>query len=71
LGNGEEGARAALPAWIQFMREALKETPLEYFDIPDDVVQVRINPTNGLPAGEGDSDGVAALFKKGTEPTQY
>ncbi len=71
LGNGEEGARAALPAWIQFMREALKETPLEYFDIPDDVVQVRINPTSGLSAGDGDSDGVVALFKKGTEPTRY
>ena len=71
LGNGEEGARAALPAWIQFMREALKETPLEYFDIPDDVVQVRIDPTSGLPAGDGDPDGVAALFKKGTEPTHY
>ena len=71
LGNGEEGARAALPAWIQFMREALKETPLEYFDIPDDVVQVRINPTSGLPSGDGDPDGVFALFKKGTEPAHY
>jgi len=71
LGNGEEGARAALPTWIQFMKEALKETPVEYFDIPDDVVQVRIHPTTGLPVSEGTSGGVVALFKKGSEPTRY
>ena len=48
------------------MKEVIEETPLEYFDIPDDVVQVRINPTSGLPLGEGEAEGVTALFKKGT-----
>ena len=68
LGQGEEGARAALPSWILFMETALRDKPVEYFDIPDDVVHVRVNPTTGLPVADGSSDGVVALFKKGSEP---
>jgi len=31
LGNKEEGARVALPIWMQFMSEVLKERPVEDF----------------------------------------
>jgi len=68
LGNRETGARAALPIWVDFMRSALAAKSLGYFDIPDDVVKVRIDPATGMPAAEDSPGSVPALFKKGTEP---
>ena len=37
LGHYETGGVAALPMWIQYMRTALKNTPVESFNPPDDV----------------------------------
>jgi penicillin-binding protein 1A len=68
LGDRETGARAALPIWIDFMKVAIVDAPLQYFDIPDDVVSIRIDPLTGRSVSENDSRGVVALFKKGTEP---
>ena len=68
LGNLETGARAALPIWIEFMTQALADSPLQYFDIPDDVVKVRIDPITGLRASDNSTHTITALFKKGTEP---
>ncbi|MFH1994062.1 MAG: PBP1A family penicillin-binding protein [Pseudomonadota bacterium] len=68
LGALETGARAALPIWIEFMQAALTRTPYQYFDIPDNVVKVRIDPITGRLASDDASDAVTALFKKGTEP---
>jgi penicillin-binding protein 1A len=68
LGKGETGARAALPIWIEFMSRALLDRPIQYFDIPDDVVKVRIDPSTGLVAKDNAPNAVNALFKKGTEP---
>ena len=69
LGKGETGARAALPIWIDFMTGALNDKPIQYFDIPDDVVIVPINPLTGRLAADDDPHAVKAFFKKGTEPT--
>jgi penicillin-binding protein 1A len=69
LGKGETGAKAALPIWIDFMNGALNDKPLQYFDIPDDVVIVPINPSTGRLAADDDPHAVKAFFKKGTEPT--
>jgi penicillin-binding protein 1A len=68
LGDRETGARAALPIWIEFMSVALDSQPHQYFDIPDDVVQIRMNPETGRLANENSSRAVTALFKKGTDP---
>jgi penicillin-binding protein 1A len=68
IGKGETGARAALPIWIEFMQKALLGRPIQYFDIPDDVVKVRIDPWTGRPASDDSPNSVIALFKKGTEP---
>ena len=67
LGRKETGAMAALPIWIDFMREALSEMPLEYFDIPDDVISVRMERDTGVVLPRGSSRGVVAFFKKGAE----
>jgi len=68
IGPRETGARAALPIWIDIMREALANKTLQYFDIPDDVVRVRIDPATGAPVGQRHPEGVGVLFKRGTEP---
>ncbi|MFC1896079.1 penicillin-binding transpeptidase domain-containing protein, partial [Thermodesulfobacteriota bacterium] len=67
LGGGQTGSRAALPIWTDFMTHALKTQPPEYFDIPDDVVRVWVDPKTGgrIPEERG---GVFALYRKGTEP---
>ena len=68
LGNMETGAKAALPIWIEFMEKALADKPCQYFGIPDDVVQIRMDATTGFLIHEDSYKGVKALFKKGTEP---
>ncbi|MEJ2098934.1 MAG: penicillin-binding protein 1A [Desulfobacterales bacterium] len=68
LGDKETGARAALPIWIDFMRAALQTESPQYFDIPDDVSQIRMDPITGLAQLDNSKPAVVALFKKGTEP---
>ncbi len=68
LGVKETGAKAALPIWIDFMKAALPNEPHQYFDIPDDVSQIRMDPVTGLAQPDDSKRSVAALFKKGTEP---
>ena len=68
IGKGETGARAALPIWIEFMQKALLNRPVQYFDIPDDVVKVSIDPSTGLLTKDDSLNAVKALFKKGNEP---
>jgi penicillin-binding protein 1A len=71
LGSKETGAKAALPIWIDFMNAALQNEPHQYFDIPDDVSQVRMDPITGLAQPEDSKQSVVALFKKGTEPAKH
>ena len=71
LGKRETGARAALPIWMEFMEKALADKAFQYFDIPDDVVRLNIDPVTGLPENAKSPNAVAALFKKGTEPREY
>lgn len=68
LGEWETGAKAALPIWIEFMQNAPAKTPHQYFDIPHNVVKVRMNPLTGRLAPDDSPDAVSALFKQGTEP---
>jgi penicillin-binding protein 1A len=71
LGAKETGAKAALPIWIDFMKAALQNEPHQYFDIPDNVSQIRMDPISGLPQPGDSKHSVVALFKKGTEPGKH
>jgi penicillin-binding protein 1A len=68
MGDKETGARAALPIWMDFMEAALAEEAHPYFDLPDNVTKVHMNPDTGGIASDGSKSAVTALFKKGTEP---
>ena len=56
LGKNETGARAALPIWISFMDQALKNTPVETAKPPGGIKFIRVNIETGLPS-DGDSPG--------------
>jgi len=47
LGRRETGAHAALPMWIEYMREALQGRPEAPMPQPDGMVSARIDATNG------------------------
>jgi penicillin-binding protein 1A len=68
LGQKETGARAALPIWIDFMSAAFQKKSHQYFDIPDDISQIRMDPITGKAQPQDSKKAVVALFKKGTEP---
>jgi penicillin-binding protein 1A len=71
MNRGEEGARAALPAWIQFMEEALKDRPPDDFAIPSNIVFVPVDRHSGYPAHGSGPDTILEAFISGTEPSGY
>ena len=71
LGNLETGARAALPIWIDFMAATIPESTTLYFDIPNNMKKVLIDPLTGRVAEHGGDGVVNALFVNGTEPKGY
>jgi len=68
LGRGETGARAALPMWIDFMREALRNAPETVLEQPEGLVTVRIDPDSGRLAGAGDPDAIFETFYRELAP---
>ncbi|MBV8146575.1 MAG: penicillin-binding protein 1A [Gammaproteobacteria bacterium] len=62
LGEAEEGARTALPIWIQFMRDALQGVPEQRRTMPDGLVTLRISATTGTLVSAENPDGVPELF---------
>jgi len=68
LGRGETGGRAALPVWIDYMRQALADTAASTLEQPEGLVTVRIDPATGLLADSGRSDAIFETFRAGTVP---
>lgn len=72
LGERETGARAALPAWIEFMEAALEDKPVEDFPVPSNIVFVPVDRKTGNPASSGQgSEVILESFISGSEPTGY
>jgi penicillin-binding protein 1A len=69
LGRGEQGARAALPMWVEIMQGALKGVPPVPFMQPPGVVVQKIDPKTGLLAAPG-AAAMDEVFLEGTAPTQ-
>jgi penicillin-binding protein 1A len=71
LGEQETGARAALPAWLDFMSETLADRPAEDFPIPSNIVFVSVDKHTGYPSTASGSDTILEAFIAGTEPAGY
>ncbi|ADU32353.1 transglycosylase domain-containing protein [Evansella cellulosilytica] len=67
--NGEYTHARAI--WGQFMKEAMAGEEIIDFEVPDNVVEVDINPHTGLLATESCPISRPTLFYAGTEPTEY
>jgi penicillin-binding protein 1A len=70
LGRGEQGSKAALPIWVDFMSQALKGKPARGFNPPPGIEVVRIDPRSGLLAAPGSVAYRDEVFLRGTAPTQ-
>jgi len=71
LGNGETGGHAALPIWVDYMREALQGVPEVVLPQPPGLVTVRIDPKTGLRLPPGQAGGVFEVFRPEYVPEQY
>ncbi len=68
LGRGEVGGRAALPAWIKYMEQALKGVEEQPLIIPPGMVQIRISPTTGRRVGKDYKGAISEVFRTGRTP---
>ena len=70
LGRREFGGTAALPIWIEYMREALKDSPEREREVPAGIVNVRIDPDTGLLAAPGQRNAIFEYFREEYAPAQ-
>lgn len=68
LGQGEQGGRTAIPAWIDFMRVALDGTPDHALPRPPGIVERRIDPATGLIAADCNLDADWEMFLIENQP---
>ena len=68
LGYKETGAVAALPIWIDYMRQALKDQPGTDFPVPAGIHLESIDVNSGEAATEGTKETVLEAFREGQEP---
>ena len=69
LGEKEQGARSALPVWLDVMQVAVRDRRVQGFVQPAGVVVQQIDPVTGmLPAPAAPS--IEEVFLAGTEPTE-
>jgi len=71
LGRYETGGRAALPMWIDFMQQVLKDVPEQPLEQPSGMVTVKIDPGTGLLARPGIAKPLFETFRSEYVPTQY
>lgn len=69
LGHGEQGARSALPMWVNLMADAHAGVPPHPFVQPPGIVSAKIDPASGLLAAPGASNAIDEVFLEGTQPT--
>ena len=70
LGKTETGSRAAAPAWVNFMKEAVKQYPVQNFHVPDSIEFHPIDKENGLLLAEDSEQAYFEVFAPGTAPTR-
>ena len=71
LGKKEFGSSAALPIWIEFMKEALKKQPSVHLELPEDLVSVSIDSKTGLLASPNSKKTIKEIFRKENVPKTF
>jgi penicillin-binding protein 1A len=70
LGSGEAGSRAALPLWIDYMREALQGVPEKLPEQPEGLATIRIDSQTGLLATTATQESIFEIFRTENVPTE-
>ena len=70
LGDRETGARAALPMWVDYMRDSLEGIEEKELEQPPGLVSVRIDPKTGLLANASTKDAIFEFFLADQVPTE-
>lgn len=68
LGRREFGGTAALPIWINYMREALVDSADKQRPTPPGLVNVRIDPETGALAGSRQKNAIFEYFRQEQVP---
>ena len=67
---GEYGSKAALPVWVDFMKEYLAGKPERSMAQPPGIVTVRIDPETGKRASPGQRDAIFEVFRVENAPKE-
>ena len=70
LGDRETGARAALPMWVDYMRDSLQGVEEKELEQPSGMVSVRIDPKTGRLANSTTQDAIFEFFLADQVPTE-
>ena len=70
LGRREFGSSAALPVWIEFMRDALKDVPESILLEPAGISRAQVDPVTGLLAYPGQEQTINEVFRTEELPTE-
>lgn len=71
LGRSETGSKAAAPAWVQFMKEAIKQYPARDFSVPDDIEFYPVDEKTGKLLADDAPEARIEAFAPGTAPTEF
>jgi penicillin-binding protein 1A len=66
MGHGESGANTALPIWMKYMQNVLKDYPNDDFAIPDGITFANIDGKTGRLSSA--KNAIREAFISGTEP---
>lgn len=69
IGRSEVGAKAALPIWLQYMKDAHRNLPVLSFEMPPKVKIVKIDADTGRLPNSASKRIISQAFIEGTEPT--
>jgi penicillin-binding protein 1A len=67
----EAGAKSAQPAWVDYMKIASINLPVEPFQTPTEIVSVRIDKATGKLTNKTDKSSTLEYFRLGKTPTEY
>jgi penicillin-binding protein 1A len=70
INRNETGASAAIPIWMAYMQEALKELPRADFEVPASVTRVQVDAQTGGVATASTKKMISEYFEEGTIPGQ-
>ena len=72
IGRTETGAQAALPIWMEFMKDYIAGRPDKgeppQFEVPGNIVFVPVNRATGTPVGDDAEGAFREAFISGTQP---